>query len=726
MKSNLNNDPTLLWQYFGSDQGVLTNYPASNLSNCQTLDARFRNYYVATASPVPKDVVIMFEASSAMTQKSFENSDPSTPDKPLIQLAKESSTTVLNTLGSLDRVGVIAFNGDVTTPLSQDGCYRQTLAKATRNNINKLKGFINNKGVNGDSDYNKAFAAAFQFFNESERSLQGEKRDRIILFLTSGSSYSGNPLEIIRDGNAAMNNEVVIHVFQLGKDRPQETEELLRNISRQVLNPGSTRTGRYMVLSDQKMLMTAMGEYYQYSENERQEDPVFSEPFIDMFSQKGLLISMCLPVYTVGGFKGVVCNDFRLEELLADVTYLREGENSYAFVIDGFGRTLVHPLLPQRRQSTDNPDIVDIENFERLVGQDVIQSMKRGETGNKTGIVTKMPISRGIMLYEGDTSKTIKANYFWTKVQKSNYSVCVVIKEDLSSLKELKDATIDSKGFYYHTREITDYGSQPCRHYARWATKDHSCVMLAPSSFADPTGYLIRNETQAKIREYERYLRGDSTNNPGFVDTLLNSVAATYKLESFWKDSISHDQAKYVVWRYICTKDGITRLYPCVQLTKDYDPALRPWYQRTIAKRKKFVLSTPYLDAWGSGYLLTLSRSMYEGKLNGQHSPDDVVVGVMGTDLTVNYFNQLIQEIYPICGQTQSYSCIVIDDSGFIVMHPDFVVTGSDPGLDNLFHIGNKDYKKSPSVNKCGSDNCDCLCYRDVDFNVCTNKYVQT
>ena len=62
-------------------------------------------------------------------------------------------------------------------------------------------------------------------------------------------------------------------------------------------------------------------------------------------------------------------------------------------------------------------------------------------------------------------------------------------------------------------------------------------------------------------------------------DTVRDSVGTTYSLEKYWLDfDKSSNEAKDVVWRYICTTDGMTRFYPCVQLRKDYDPNLRPWY----------------------------------------------------------------------------------------------------------------------------------------------------
>lgn len=71
--------------------------------------------------------------------------------------------------------------------------------------------------------------------------------------------------------------------------------------------------------------------------------------------------------------------DILLSELVADILYIKQEEFSYAFIIDGEERTLVHPLLPDPRdvEATDQ-DIINIYNFETAgdVSQ-VIDSMKK-------------------------------------------------------------------------------------------------------------------------------------------------------------------------------------------------------------------------------------------------------------------------------------------------------------------------------------------------------------
>ena len=60
-----------------------------------------------------------------------------------------------------------------------------------------------------------------------------------------------------------------------------------------------------------------------------------------------MVISTCLPVNSGGRFVGVMCIDLLLADLVGDMDSFIYGENSYAFLIDTNGRTLVHPLLPE-------------------------------------------------------------------------------------------------------------------------------------------------------------------------------------------------------------------------------------------------------------------------------------------------------------------------------------------------------------------------------------------
>lgn len=91
------------------------------------------------------------------------------------------------------------------------------------------------------------------------------------------------------------------------------------------------------------------------------------------------IITGCLPVALNTAFSGVVCADVLVSELVAEILYLKQDEISYAFIMDGEERTLVHPLLPDPRDVTGKKqDINNIYNFETSGDVfEVINSMKK-------------------------------------------------------------------------------------------------------------------------------------------------------------------------------------------------------------------------------------------------------------------------------------------------------------------------------------------------------------
>ena len=92
MKDILKTYPFIKWQYFGSEEGVMTNFPTfDDHEECAKYDPRYRPYYVETASPEAKDVVLVIDISASMTGEK-------------LYIAKEAAKTVLETLNPRDQV----------------------------------------------------------------------------------------------------------------------------------------------------------------------------------------------------------------------------------------------------------------------------------------------------------------------------------------------------------------------------------------------------------------------------------------------------------------------------------------------------------------------------------------------------------------------------------------------------------------------------------------------
>ncbi|KAI0239289.1 Voltage-dependent calcium channel subunit alpha-2/delta-3 [Lamellibrachia satsuma] len=95
MKQNMDTAPSLKWQYFASEQGVLFNYPTVGYCD-ETYDPRFRPFYVEVASPQPKDLVVVVDTSGSMRTTHKGRS--------LMEIAINAASTVVDTLGPNDRV----------------------------------------------------------------------------------------------------------------------------------------------------------------------------------------------------------------------------------------------------------------------------------------------------------------------------------------------------------------------------------------------------------------------------------------------------------------------------------------------------------------------------------------------------------------------------------------------------------------------------------------------
>ena len=94
MKKISQDYPVLKWQYFASEQGVLSNFPAwEDTADCGSYDPRFRPFYVETATPEPKDVVLVIDHSGSMSGSRMI-------------VAKEAAKTVLRTMNPRDRVSI--------------------------------------------------------------------------------------------------------------------------------------------------------------------------------------------------------------------------------------------------------------------------------------------------------------------------------------------------------------------------------------------------------------------------------------------------------------------------------------------------------------------------------------------------------------------------------------------------------------------------------------------
>ncbi|KAK2553968.1 VWFA and cache domain-containing protein 1 [Acropora cervicornis] len=606
MKDIFQKNPTIKWQYFASEQGIYTSFPAfDDDAGCRSYDHRFRPFYVETATPEPKDVVLVIDHSGSMRGER-------------LRVAKEAAKTVLRTMNPRDRIGVVKFNNLASTPREYNGdgrgCYSEILSDATPINIKYLESYIDLITAQGGTHYTNAFTRAFDLLKGTPVE-RGSTRKRVILFLTDGQPQDDEKtiLQTINIKNGELQNSVVILTYGMLQNLP-----ILQDIAR----------------------------------------------------QRGLLTSITLPCYHRGKFIGVVGTDISMADLLSDVTYFQKGQSSYAWMADSTGRTIMHPLLPAPSNAYEDPIFMDITALETEPSfHDVLQSIKVGGSGQKS-FKSKRYLAKGGQVSEGVTVLELQSTYFWTPVSRTNFTVGIVVA-DGEKERMLSSLSIPSDfKFLYHRLDLMR-PDKPCFHFSRYASKDASVVKFGLEAFTEPYQYLGLEETISRVRAYSSFLTNLGSANPGFKPGVRDTVIASSSLDNIWfREKTAY--SKYLVWRYFGSANGVFRITPGIIISKGYDPTKRPWYHAAVSNTGLVAISTPYIDAFGTGAVITASHTLYHGEASRQHTTKDQIIGVLGADFPLSYFQKLLTDTYPKCKELH-YECFVLDGAGFLIMHKDFL-----------------------------------------------------
>lgn len=103
----------------------------------------------------------------------------------------------------------------------------------------------------------------------------------------------------------------------------------------------------------------------------------------------------------------------------------------------------------------------------------------------------------------------------------------------------------------------------------------------------------------------------------------------------------------------------------------------------------RVVLTAPYLDVGGSGYIVTLSHTIHEGRPAAMHSGTDAVVAVVGVDFSMGFLYKLLLDTMPFC-EEKNIKCFLMDDKGYLIAHPSLTETSGRQPLEQQ-HITHKE-----------------------------------
>ncbi|GFY69299.1 VWFA and cache domain-containing protein 1 [Trichonephila inaurata madagascariensis] len=435
-------------------------------------------------------------------------------------------------------------------------------------------------------------------------------------------------------GNQKSKSHVVINTYALiDDDRPVMYEtDFMQDIAQQnfkkySIHPKVTKRIRYFCYN--------WRHFSKFSKSPSSK-PVFSLPYFDSVN-KGMVVSMSQQVFNGKNIFGITGIDVSLADLTENISYFTNSESLYVFLMDETGIALTHPSFSHPTYTNWHVHTFIWHLEDKLRFQKYYKAMLREPRG-QIAIPFKLPKAQN---KDESTVEEKVAIYNWKKVEGTPYIVCVVAIEPTKTKKALKDLIFSGRGeFSYHRIDIMPTATS-CRHMKQLSSLGATAIFLSASCFKSPYTYIREEENFKTVLGYMTYLkdRKNVINNPGLKDGIRNEVLALAQITSAWKAAAENEEfSNYIVRRFVATSKSAFLVYPATLMDKSYDATRRDWYIRALEHPGKIILTAPYLDVGGAGYVITLSHTIFEGKPNAMHSLDDNIVAVMGIDFTFGYF----------------------------------------------------------------------------------------
>ncbi|XP_029969153.1 voltage-dependent calcium channel subunit alpha-2/delta-1a isoform X2 [Salarias fasciatus] len=658
-RKNKEDDPSLLWQVFGSATGLARYYPASpwnDLSNSANkidlYDVRRRPWYIQGAAS-PKDMLILVDASGSVSGLT-------------LKLIRMSVSKMLETLSDDDYVNVVYFKEQA----SYASCFRN-LVQANVRNKRILKEAVQNITAKGITNYKGGFELAFSQL--SQVNVSRANCNKIIMLFTDGGEERAE--EIFEKYNPKQ--EVRIFTFSVGK----------HNYDRGPIKwMACANKGYYYEIPSIGAIWLNTQEYLDVlgrpmvKADKKAKQVQWTNVYLDALDL-GLVITGTLPVFnkTSTGSKksqnqlilGVMAIDVSLEDIKRLTPRFTFGPNGYYFAIDPNGYVLLHPNLQPQTARFDNPvtlDFLDAE-LENDIKVEIRKQMIDAQTGNYT-ISTLVKSQDERYIDQG------MRTYTFAPVKGTDYSLALVLPE--YSMHYIR-ATIGDTITQAIWKDVSE---------SLMADKfdEYGYTFIAPRVYCKdlkPTAQEDKKDKKANntefLMEFNMYIDTKTPNHPNcnveLVNRLLLDAGITSDLIKIWKENeLQHG----VSARFVATDGGITRVYPKsagLYWKEEAETYESSFYKRSLDNDLYIFTPTPYQASENntSDDSVLVSRAVNLKIDNITLKP--AVVGVkldigswMASFINTTYKINCNDEICGCQRNDEYVDCVILDDGGFLVM----------------------------------------------------------
>ncbi|XP_023230933.1 voltage-dependent calcium channel subunit alpha-2/delta-1-like isoform X1 [Centruroides sculpturatus] len=327
-QENSENDPELLWQYFGSLNGFMRMYPANSWTDIQPdlFDVRQRPWFIHGSSS-PKTMLILIDISGSMHGLTMS-------------ILKMAVKMLLYTLGENDYVNAASFKNKVTWM----SCLN-TFVPATRRNKKLLSEAINDLVEGEMANLSAALEFAFKEFRTFEKDKQpweGSNCNQMIVILSDGGTDEA--WEVLKHYKED-SKKVRIFTYAIGAHPvpyiPLKTLACTyRGYFTIISSMGTIRTRiqEYLKVLSRPMALNIAREYH------------WTNFYMDP-SGLGMLTVVTLPVYNKTkdnrnpSLVGVMGIDVSMKNMMTTEPKFQVGFVGYSFAITRNGYLVFHPNL---------------------------------------------------------------------------------------------------------------------------------------------------------------------------------------------------------------------------------------------------------------------------------------------------------------------------------------------------------------------------------------------
>uniref|UniRef100_A0A669EHY6 Calcium channel, voltage-dependent, alpha 2/delta subunit 1a n=1 Tax=Oreochromis niloticus TaxID=8128 RepID=A0A669EHY6_ORENI len=510
-RKNKEEDPSLLWQVFGSATGLARYFPASpwmDLSKSQNkidlYDVRRRPWYIQGAAS-PKDMLILVDASGSVSGLT-------------LKLIKISVSKMLETLSDDDFVNVVSFQ-NVAKNVSCFG----NLVQANVRNKKILKNAVENITANLSTNYTAGFETAFEQLKQMNYSRAN--CNKIIMLFTDGGEDRAE--KIFQLENPQKN--VRVFTFSVGKHNYDKAP---------IQSMACNNKGYYYEIPSIGAIRLNTQEYLDVlgrpmvKAKQKAKQVQWTNVYLDAL-ELGLVITGTLPVFNKTGtgskkpqnqlILGVMAIDVSLDDIRRLTPQYTFGPNGYYFAIDPNGYVLLHPNLNPQTAKFHEPVTLDFLDAE--IEDDIKVQIRKQMIEGKTGSTTISTLLKSTDKRYIDRGQRM---YTFAPVEGTDYSLALVLPEySMHYIRATIGDTITQAKCKFSESLMADkfdeYG------YTLIAPRDY-CKDLKPDA----------NNTEF-LKRFNDYIDRKTPNNPmcnvDLVNRLLLDAGITSDLIKIWKEN---------------------------------------------------------------------------------------------------------------------------------------------------------------------------------------------